>query len=510
MIPHQYLERLAVNHYADRTAVVCGRHSLTYRELRDKARAVAAGLGTHGIGRGDVGLVLLDNSVEFAVCYFACSYLGALFMPIDSRLATAEIARLCDIAEPSFLIADEKNAETVGSVLKSLSRCRAVVSVGQQKLLPTDIPWFELDEAEHLFADVRVEDVHIDEQDPLALLATSGTTGHPKLAMLPARAWDLFPYALEKYWSVKADCAGVLPVPMSHISGPIFLNACVYFPMKLVIMKRYSPRRLFELVHEHAPLFCNITPSMSRVLLDRLGSDELREIGSTSNVAVFGAPMTQTHLDEFREKMGVLPQSGYGLTEAAPLTCVTSLATGVHKLGSLGKPVSMPGHKVRVVDQHGDDVRTGEIGEILVSGPSLMLGYYKDDAATAAVLRDGWLYTGDLGRFDEEGYLYIAGRKKDIIFVHGFNVLPAEVESVLASHPAVSQAAVIAEQHPRSGECVVAYVVCSENANVTENELIEYARHKLAEYKVPRKILFLADMPKTNSGKIARDALRQM
>jgi len=509
MIPHEQLELCAQKH-GDCTAVVCGRKTLTYGELRARARAVAAGLAAHGIGSGDVGLILLGNSIEFAICYFACSYLGALFMPLDPRLAAAEVARLCAIGEPTFLIAAAKSAETVGPALESSARWSVVATVGEQELPGWDILQFMFDEAEHAFADIEPVHADIHAEDPVALLATSGTTGQPKLATLPARAWDLFLYALEKCWGVKPGSAEVLPVPMSHISGPIFLNACVYFPMKLVIMKRYSPRRLLDLVREHEPVFCNITPSMSRVLLDGLSPEQLHEIGSTSNIAVFGAPMPQSLLDEFHEKIGVPPQSGYGLTEAVPLTCLTPLAVGVHEPGSLGKPVPMPGHSVRIVDQDGNPASVGQVGEILVGGPSLMLGYYHDAAATSDVLRDGWLYTGDLGRFDEKGYLYIVGRKKDMIIVHGFNVLPAQVESVLGGHPGVKEVAVAAGQHPRSGECVVAYVVRAPGATVTDSELVEYARSCLAEYKVPREIRFVSDLPRTESGKMARGALRKM
>jgi long-chain acyl-CoA synthetase len=248
---------------------------------------------------------------------------------------------------------------------------------------------------------------------------------------------------------------------------------------------------------------------MARVLLDVLSRDELREIGRMTKIVVFGAPMPPSHLEEFKEKVGAPPYTGYGLTEAPPLVCVTPDNTGIHRAGSLGKPVSMPGMNVRVVDQRGADVPVGDVGEIVISGPCLMLGYYRDKAATDEMLRDGWLYTGDLGKFDKEGYLYIVGRKKDIIIVHGFNVLPGEVESALARHPGVKQVAVIGEPHPHSGECVVAYVVRGLDSEVTQKELIEQIRGVLAEYKVPREIRFVQDLPKTSIGKISRGALRE-
>jgi len=286
------------------------------------------------------------------------------------------------------------------------------------------------------------------------------------------------------------------------------LNACVHFPIKLVVMKRYSPRRLLDIVREHRPHFCNITPSMARVLLDSLSAAELREIGRATKITIFGAPMPESYLEEFEAKMGVPPHSGFGLTEAAPLTCVTPNEVGVHKVGSLGKLVDMPGHRVRVVDAEGNEVPVGQVGEILIGGPSLMLGYYRDEAATNEILRDGWLYTGDLGKFDHDGYLYIVGRKKEVIIVHGFNVLPAEVESVLSEHPAVNGVAALGEPHPRSGECVVAYVVLQPGATVVGDELVEFARGRLAEYKVPREVRFVPELPKTASGKTDRSALR--
>jgi len=508
MIPHEQLE-LSAQSYRDRTAVVCGPDSVTYGELRDRARSLAAWLVAQGIGRGDVGLTLLENSVEFAISFFACSYLGALFMPIDPRLAPTEVTRLCAIAEPTFLIGSRESAESSGLLFDGSIQWRAIVTTREDEQVAGEPPQLRFGDLETLPPDSGFTPADLDAEDPMALLATSGTTGRPKLATLSARAWDLFTYGLETCWQLGPGDGQLVPVPMSHVVGPICLNACVSIPITLVAMKRYSPRRMLEVIREHTPSFCCITPSMARVLLDGLSRDELHDIGRITKVAVFGAPMPPSHLDEFKEKVGVPPHTGYGLTEATPLVCITPADTGIHRVGSLGKPVPMPGMSVRVVDRDGADVPTGEVGEIIIGGTCLMLGYYRDKAATDDTLRDGWLYTGDLGKFDEEGYLYIVGRKKDIIVVHGFNVLPGEVESVLACHPGVKQVAVIGETHPRSGECVVAYVVGELDSEVTESELIEQARGALAEYKVPREIRFVPDLPKTSVGKISRGTLRE-
>jgi len=507
MIPHERLEQCAASDVRNRTAVVCGRRSATYGELRDAAYGLAGQLAVAGIARGDVGIVLVGSSIEFAISYFACSYLGALFMPLDQRLTVAEAVGLAAIAEPTFLITGPESGEMCMALLESVEGWRAVVGTDPVELPAANIVQLSFDTGAPSACHADFIPAALGPEDATALLATSGTTGQPKLAMLPARAWDLFLHALETCWGVGPGSAGVLPVPMSHISGPIYLNACVHFPMKLVVMARYSPKRLLEQVRAHRPMFCNVTPSMARVLIDRLGPDELREIGATTKVAVFGAPMSPSYLDEFTEKLGVPPQSGYGLTEAAPLTCITPLERGVHRVGSLGKPVEMEGHEVRVVNEDGRDCAQGEVGEILIGGPSLMLGYYRDERATADVLHDGWLYTGDLGMFDEEGYLYIVGRKKEVILVHGFNVLPEEVESVLAAHSGVKEVAAAGERHPRSGECVVAYVVRRPGSTVSSAELIDWARASLAAHKVPREIRFVTDFPRTASGKVARAAL---
>jgi len=507
MIPHDQLE-LSAERHAARTAVVCGPRSITYGELQNKARALAAWLAANGIGRGDIGLILLDNSIEFAISYFACSYLGALFMPVDPRLAPAEVTRLCAIAEPTFFIGNRESGDASGLPFDNPITWRAIVTSGKDEQPPDGRARLRFGDLDLLSPDVEFTPADLEEEDPMALLATSGTTGQPKLATLPARAWDLFPYGLKTCWNLGLGDGQLVPVPMSHVVGPICLNACVSIPITLIVMKRYSPRRMYQVIREHKPSFCCITPSMARVLLDRLSRDELHDIGRITKVAVFGAPMPPSHLDEFREKVGASPHTGYGLTEAPPVACLTPGDTGIHRAASLGKPVSMPGMNVRVVDQDGADVPIGDVGEIVVGGPCLMLGYYRDKAATDEMLRDGWLYTGDLGKFDEEGYLYIVGRKKDIIMVHGFNVLPGEVENVLARHPGVKQVAVIGEIHPRSGECVVAYVVRDLDSEVTETELIERARGALAEYKVPREIRFVPDLPKTSVGKISRGALR--
>jgi len=487
LVPHEYLARAAET-CGDRTAIVDAKGSVTFAELYKLTQKLASGLHGQGIRRGDIVAVLLPNSITFALTYYATSYLGAVFMPIDPRLVPAELNTIMKHTDPSALLVSERFADTVSTISHK----------------PEVVIWSDGMDS----GDVSVAPVSVEPEDTVAIMYTSGTTGIPKGAVLPARVWDCFPKGLEAVWHVNQDDIGLLSVPMSHLSGPVYLNACAYFPLKIVIMDRFSPRVFAKNIVEHRVTFCHVAPSMLNTI-NRLPEGGDADFSTVRLLATFGALATPDVTDAFEKRFGFRVATGYGLTEAAPLLTVSLEGEGIHKPYSIGKPVEAADVNLRVVNERGEPVPTGEIGEVIISGPMVMKEYHKNPEATREILKDGWIYTGDLGKFDDEGYVYIMGRKKDVIIVSGLNVYAAEVESVLQSHPAVKEAAIVGERDERASERIIAYAVPEEGADISAADVKSFCRSSLATYKVPSDIHFIEELPKTPTGKIDKTKFKE-
>jgi len=284
----------------------------------------------------------------------------------------------------------------------------------------------------------------------------------------------------------------------------VALNAPLMNGGTVLIMPKFSPSQLFALAREEkATIFAGV-PTMYNFLYqhEEGSADDLR----TLRLCISGgASMPVALLENFEKKFNVIVSEGYGLSEASPVTCFNPLDRP-RKPGSIGTSIKNVENKV--VNEYGEEVPIGEVGELVVRGPNVMKGYYKMPEETAAALRDGWLHTGDLARMDEDGYFYIVDRKKEMIIVGGYNVYPREVEEVLYSHPDVVEAAVIGVPDPDYGEMVRAFVV-TKNPELTEEQLLAYCRERLAKYKVPGEIDFLEELPKNATGKILRRALKE-
>jgi len=447
--------------------------------------------------------VLLPNSIDFAMTYYAMSYLGAIFMPLDPRLAPAEMDRILQHAEPHALLLSTRFQNTFSAIAHK----------------PSLAVWFDGEPADGTRGGLSAERIlrsttatiapaRLQPDDTMAILYTSGTTGTPKGVVITARVYDAFPAGLKACWRINENDIGLLSVPMSHLSGPSYLNACVYLPIQIVIMDRFSPRAFVKKIAEHHVTFCHVAPSMLN-MINALPEDGEIDFSSVRLFATFGAPTTPDVTTVFEKRFGMPLDTGYALTEAAPFVTGTEEGKGIHKPFSVGKPVPAAGANVRIVNEQGEILPAGQLGEVIISGPMLMKGYYENPEATREVLRDGWLYTGDLGKLDNEGYLYILGRKKDMIIVSGLNVYAAEVESVLQMHPAVREAAVLGQRDERASEQVIAYLVLNDGAGVSESDLKAFCRQSLAAYKVPSEMRFIDELPKTPTGKIDKTKFKE-
>jgi long-chain acyl-CoA synthetase len=346
--------------------------------------------------------------------------------------------------------------------------------------------------------------VRIQETDPCVILYTSGTTGRPKGALLSHRNLISNAEAFSKVSEASSNDNTLCVLPMFHsFAWTCCVTTSLYNGGSITIVETFSPREVIATIREMAVTLVMGVPAMYGYYTSLATPDDL------AGVRLFvagGASLPLEILNSFYAKTSQRVIEGYGLSEASPVVAFNPL--GATKPGSVGLPI--PGVDVKIVDSDSRETGVGEIGEMIVSGPNVMLGYYGLPAETEEALRDGWLYTGDLAYKDEDGYIFIVDRKKDLVIVSGLNVYPREVEEIIYQHPSVQEAAVIGVPDKKRGETVRAFIVTKEGMQLNKKELLFFLKNNLASYKMPRSIIEVDALPKTGSGKISKKDLRQI
>ncbi|HMI28866.1 MAG TPA: AMP-binding protein [Gaiellaceae bacterium] len=441
--------------------------------LFERATRVAAGLVERGIRPGDRVVVLMENSPDVGIAYHAIWRVGAVATPAVFLLSREELERLIGDSEPELVLTSPAFADTA----RAAAGASPVVA---------DLAELEADEPAPL--------VFRDDAELAALVYTGGTTGRAKGVMLThANLWEA---------GRRGHEAGHVPgidrslscLPLAHSYGLLVLNVGLHHPERpqSVLMRWFDPESWLQLAQEHRVQIAPVVPSMLYVLLAQPLEDY--DLSSLRFVASGAAPLARGAIEEFvRRVPGVQIREGYGLTETSAL--VSTNPPGRCKHGTVGPPV--PGTDVRIVD-----------GEVCVRSELVMAGYWNEPELTAETIRDGWLYTGDMGRIDEDGYLMIVDRKKDLIIRGGFNVFPRDVEEALLEHPAVATACVLGRPDAVYGEEVVAFVTVTEETD--EETLVAFGRERLGGYKYPREIHVVGALPLTPVGKADRKALREL
>jgi long-chain acyl-CoA synthetase len=485
----------------DRVLLHFGERAVTYSEVDADTDRVCASLLALGLEPGDKVAVQLPNVVEFVLAYFGCMKAGLVMVPLNPLLTAREVGYHLQDSDARLIVTLDLFAEGALNAARSVGVPAYVV--GQN--VPAEAHRF----AELLEAEGDRDHLHPCAPDDTAvLLYTSGTTGQPKGAELTH--FQLFmncTVAGEIFGFREGDVAiGILP--LFHVFGlSSVLNMTVRFGGTLVLTPRFDPVETVDLIERHRVTVVSGVPTMFMALLqtDTTG----RDLSSLRSVVSGGASIPGEVVRAFEDKFkGVLILEGYGLSETAS-TSTFNFSAEERKVLSVGKPIW--GVELKLVDHEGKALPAGpeNVGEILIRGHNVMKGYYKRPEATAAALQNGWLHTGDLGYRDEEGYLFIVDRLKDLVIRGGYNVYPREVEEVLYAHPAVAEAAVVGRADDRLGEEVVAYVSLKPGASATSEELKEYCRENLAAYKYPREIHVLEQLPKGPTGKILKTSLRR-
>ena len=512
-------------------AVVAGRlveASLTYAELDRRADRFAAGLQSLGVRKGDRVALLLPNCPQFVIAFYGALRAGAVVVPCNPLYTAPELRRQLGDSGSETLVALSR-LHAVARTAREGTPVRNVILTNIKEYFPPLLRVLftlarekreghrtTVDRAagEHLFADLVRADtalrpVDVRPEDIAVLQYTGGTTGMPKGAMLSHRA--LVANVLQsRAWNptlVEARERGVDVMPLFHVYGlTVVMGVSVATATAMVLIPRFDLEHVLLAIQTHRPRSFAGAP---RIYVAAASAPDLARYDLRS-VEVFGsgsAPLpveVQTRFEQLARGGRVL--EGYGLTEAAPVTHTTP-RRGQRKLGSIGVPI--PDVDARIVDLETGtrDMPAGETGELVVRGPNLMDGYYNRPEETALALRDGWLYTGDVARMDEDGYFYIVDRKKELIIVSGYNVYPREVEETLYAHPAVLEAAAIGVPDLQRGEVVKAFVVLRPGASATAEELRTHCASSLARFKIPAEVEFRSDLPKSMVGKVLRRAL---
>jgi len=466
--------------------------ALTFRDWDARSNQLARWLLDRGVQKQDrVALYIdSDDSLKWITAYAAIHKAGAIMVPVNTRLSIDEVCTILTHAEPRVILTNDRLHDNARAV-------EAVVPV-EATLSTSD--WSQLDDHEDGFIQVA-----LDADDIADIMYTSGTTGLPKGVVVRHRNVAMIPNGVP-HWSGHGWLHGA---PLFTFAGMSF----IYNPMKMGLAGMYMPKfdvdHWFDVVEQQRPMMVFLVPAMAELLTASPRFDDA-DLSGPLAVSIGSAPLAPATLNKLQQRM---PQASvansYGLTEAGPAYLTMPKEEAGRRIGSVGKPNAPM--EVRVVDPDtDDDLEPGAVGELLVRLPGKRREYYKDDAATAATwTADGWLRTGDLASLDDDGFVYISGRLKDMIIRGGNNIYATDVEAVILEHPAVQEAAVIGVPHQVLGEDVGAYVVVRPLAMVTEEELFAFCAQHLADYKRPRHVWFVAELPRNATGKVMKHKLRE-
>lgn len=484
-------------------AIISRGVTYEYGELRSQVASMRGALDGLGLGKGDRVALLCGNTIEFVISYFACLGRGIVCVPLNPTAPAPELQRELSVV----------GARAVVIAPSAVSGWSSVDRAALPNLVHVIAATGDLTDALHfndLVTHAPAPIVELEADHLAIMLFTSGTAGSPKAAML---SHGNLRSNLDQLSQVrKLDGTDVVygVLPLFHIFG---LNVVLAYSLmrgsSIVLIERFDPMTAVETIRDRKVTLIPGAPPlwMAFEQMPNLPKDTFASV----RTALTGASKMPEHTTQsLHERFGLLVTEGYGLTECSPVVTTTTdvdRETALAKIGSIGRV--LPGVEVRVVDENGDNVLRGDSGEIWVRGPNVFRGYFEDAQATArALTADGWLRTGDVAVVDEDGFLYLVDRAKDLIIVSGFNVYPAEVEEAILEHSAVAQAAVVGVEHPHTGEAVRAYVVLRAGQALDEDALIDHCRSRLARYKCPTKVLFVPQLPVGGTGKVLRRALR--
>ena len=476
----------------------------TSTHIYEMGRRLAAGLKSLGVGRGDHVVVSMPNSPEVFACFGAIWRVGAVIVPIMFLLGEDETRYILDHSDAKAVITSQDLLEKIDKAREGIAHIRNVIVLNGEDQ-GDRVDFHGLVEANDPLEDVE----EMDDNDVALMIYTSGTTGRPKGVMLSHN--NLHTNAVATWDAAKTDTPDItiLCLPLAHSFGVVVMNAGNVSPFKesySVLLTWFDPEEVFRLIEKHRATNFIGVPTMYQILLHHPAAEKY-DLSSLRKCSISAAPVTEELYKAFTRKFDCKMYEGYGLTEASPSVALCRPSMPLKK-GSTGVPI--PGVKVKIFDPEDQELPKGEQGEIVVQGPNVMVGYYKQPKETAEALRNGWLHTGDIGFIDEEAYLFITDRIKDLVIKGGYNIYPSEIEGYLEPHPSIAEVAVIGIPDEKYGEALMAFVVTMPGEELTEAEVIDYATSRMTPYKAPSKVKFVDALPKSLVGKILKKELRKM
>lgn len=492
-----------------KTAVVSKENRFTFGEFYERTNRIAQGLIGLGVKKGDRIAVLMNNGHQYIELYFAIPKTGGIITPLNYRLAGQELSWIVNNAEASVLIFQENYLPAVEAIKSELKCVKCYIctegshsgTMNYGKLISQ--------------SSAKEPEVDVHDDDVVSIFYTSGTTGTPKGAMLTHRNIISNCNLINVENKIKAGDVFLIVAPMYHTITPACMYAHMYRGNTNVVMEQFDPKILLETIEKEKVSHVFLVPSMINFTLDFPGVKNY-DLSSLRMIFYGGSPIPVNRVKEAMAVFGCELCQGFGMTEIGPCAVSvlssedhlgTDLPAWEERLSSVGR--NFTNVEAKIVDPDDEEAPIGAVGEVCVRGQNVMKGYWKRPEETSEALRGGWFHTGDLGRMDEDGYLYLVDRKKDMIISGAENIYSAEVENALNSHPAVLEVAVIGVPDEKWGEAVKAVVVLREGIKATEEELIEHCKQRLASYKKPKSIAFMECLPRNVMGKVLKTELRE-
>ena len=485
--------------YADKTLVFCEKHEYSYVQINEYAARMALNLAKHGVGEGDKVVAVMGNCMEALYLFLGLGRIGAVLVPVNPALKPDEIAYIINDSEAETVIASHEFIPSIDELREMAPRVKRVFVEGA--------PIHDTDPVTVLLEPVdEITPIVATPEHDAALIYTSGTTGMPKGVVLTHRNYVTNGYnaGLSNQLGENVRCLCVLP--LFHVNAQV-----VSFIMpistggSIVLMTKFNPFGILPMIERYRVTMMSAVPTIYGMML-RMPKAAEHDVSSIDLFVTGAAPMPEDIYKAVQKTFKKPMIAGYGLTEA---TCACAVADYHDEIrwNSVGPALRYV--SIRVVDREGVDVPVGEVGEILVSGPTVMKGYYKNPEATAEVLQNGWLKTGDLGKVDAEGYVYIVARVKDVIIRGGQNIYPAQVEHIVAKIPGVEECTVVGVEDSVWGQEVLAVIKPAAEHDLTERSVVDFCRKRLAAYKCPRYVRFVDALPKTATGKVKKRELAE-
>jgi acyl-CoA synthetase (AMP-forming)/AMP-acid ligase II len=494
-------ESLTIQSYRhpDKIAIEDDNQKIPYRELNARVNRVVNGFIALGLKKGDILCHLQGNTVEHFELLFAAAKAGMVRMPLNPRGEKSEFIKLVNAFEPQAFLYEQDFSGVIREISPFI-KCPRFIFVGKNP--PSDSVAYEELVTQYPNGE---PDIGVEEGDPFLIQPTSGTTGFPKAALISQgglirraiiRAMDLNNHSRGVYLGVTA---------LANTASIFYASSQLYLGGTVILRNRFDPARTVDTIREKQVTHVSMVPVMwERILqLPGLKKHDLRSL----EIAIsYGAPLHQSTKEKFIRNLSPNLFETFGITETGPISNLYP-RDQLRKTNCVGQPTMHT--RIKIVDEDGRELPPKREGEIVVRTPYLFMGYFRNPEATAEVLRDGWYYTGDVGMLDEEHYLYILGRKKDMIISGGYNIYAEELERILAAHPKIHESAVIGVPDEEWGESVKALVVLKAGSEATQEEIIEFCKARLASYQKPRTVEFVPSLPRSGPGKIAKTTLRE-